>query len=1166
MNTDLTIARTIQLPEVSDYQWLREEILKYIEALGSRLWTDYNVHDPGITIADVLCYAITECGYKLGFSTADLLARVPGDNRKDFFTAREILSNNPTTILDLRKFVIDIPGIQNAWFYKHYYPFETGIVATCSNEYYTDPASGDLLVCKPAFYYECQQPSKAYDVQFDDPGGYLPKYINGLYNVVLQLEESEEFGDLNANVVAWEIEDGGTTFKLKIVFPVVEVAFPAWDYPIEQILSYNNLTSTSITSVSGSGDKRVIDKITFAFDGSASKKIEFTNVPVIIETKGALTNTKIRNSLEQMSATKPSFGIWYTRRLKTILALIRKVHCALHGVRNLCEDYVKYSIVRQQEILLCADIEVEPSADLETILAEIYFRVDNFLAPPVRFYNLLEMYEKGKRTEEIFNGYILNHGFMVDEELKLSDLKTEVHTSDLYHIIMDIPGVRAIKHLQITNYLDGVPMTPGELWCLKLNGAYSLNLSKESTKKIHFFRNGLMFFADREQAELIIRTLQAESSKPKLLNAQNDWPVPSGSYRHLHEYSSVQNDFPDIYKAGRNGVATTDTPERIANVKQLKAFLLFFDQLLVNFYGQLDLARDLLSMDKLVKVPATYASLPVYDKVAGSELPNFSHVQNLIRDFTDTLPPSTDLDNELSYKTLWEAFVGYDNNEFMTHLREIAEDRNTYYERRNLFLDHLIARFAENFGEYSRIFNDMAPPLSDQDLLANFTVIDQGGGTFDFEYYVSGVKVLENIPPSVSGLDNLKALVRRVIINGMSYDNYKIDPLSNFNYVLNDADGNPIARNTDAFPTQQAAEVVIFNTIDALTKLYYSDEESLVIDKQLFLDDYPRLSSERGKAFRYKCCSNGNTPHWPGENTSGLQRRVARLLGIDDPTDRMLLPVERDFQKGMVSGSIRKFRFRKLGANPVLLESKPPHFDNSAYFDVVFKVIEHAVNRTNYHPMPGQSFELRDKQGNVLAIPVVSFATDADRDKFISELVAYFQEEYFREGFHLIEHILLRPVQAGLVTVADVDEGYFGLCNLDEECDCPITDHYSFRITIALPYWPERFRNMSFRAYAERLIRYETPAHILPKICWIGFDDMLELEQRYLEWVTLECQDKPDRDALDLAITNLIKAINNMKNVYPDGVLHDCDNPTDDDAIVLNQSALGTLDDEAAET
>lgn len=1165
MNEDMTIARTRKLPQVSDFNWLREEAMKYIEALGHKIWTDYNVHDPGITIIDVLCYAITECGYKLGFKTEDLLARVPGDIRKDFFTAKEILSNNPTTIIDLRKFVIDLPGLQNAWFYKHYYPFDSSSFPVCSNEYYTDPNTGEMLVCKPAFYFECQLPAKAYDVQFSDPGGYTPKYLNGLYNVVLQLEESEEFGDLNANVVPWVINDGGTEFRVKIVFPVVEVEFPAWDYPIEKILGFNNLSSTVITSISGSGDKRVIDKISFTFDGTASKKIEFTNIPVIIETKGTLSNATIKSNLEQMPANQPSFGVWFTKRLKTILTLIKKVHCALHGVRNLCEDYVKYSIVRQQEILLCADIEVEPSADLETILAEIYFRVDSFLAPPVRFYNLLEMYEKGKRTEDIFNGYVLNHGFIIDEELKLSDLKTEVHTSDLYHIIMAIPGVTAIKHLQITNYLDGAPMTPGELWCLKLNGAYSLNLSKESTNKIHFYRNGLMFFADSEQAELLIKTLQAENSKPKLLNAQNDWPVPRGSYRHLLEYSSVQNDFPDIYKTGRNGIATTDTVTRIAQVKQLKAFLLFFDQLLVNFYGQLDLARDLLSMDKTVSIPATYASLPVYDKAAGSELPNFSHVPNLIRDFTDTLPLSTDFDNELSYKAEWEAFAAYDNNKFMAHLREIVEDRETYYERRNQFLDHLIARFAENFGEYSIISRNMFPPLTDEDLFTSFTIIDLGGNQFDFEYYIGATKVLENIPPSITGADNLKALIRRVILNGMDYDNYVIDPLNNFNYILNDAEGNPLARNITVFPTQQAAEAVIFNTMDALSKLYFREEELMVEDKQLFLDDYPRLSSERGKAFRYKCCSNGSGTGWPGQNISGLQRRVARLLGINDPGDRMLLPVERDFQKGNVSGSTKKFRFRKLGVNPILLESKPPHFDNSEYYDVVFKVIELAVDRDNYYPMPGKTFELRDKQGNVFAIPVINFATLADRDKFITDLVNYFLKEYFQEGFHLIEHILLRPVQAGLVTVTDLEEGYFGLCNLDQDCDCPITDHYSFRITIALPYWPDRFRNMSYRAYAERLIRYETPAHILAKICWIGFDDMLELEKRYLEWVMLECQDKPDRNDLDLAISNLVKIINNMKNIYPDGVLHDCDNPTGDDAIVLNQSALGTFDDEVEE-
>jgi hypothetical protein len=83
----------------------------------------------------------------------------------------------------------------------------------------------------------------------------------------------------------------------------------------------------------------------------------------------------------------------------------------------------------------------------------------------------------------------------------------------------------------------------------------------------------------------------------------------------------------------------------------------------------------------------------------------------------------------------------------------------------------------------------------------------------------------------------------------------------------------------------------------------------------------------------------------------------------------------------------------------------------------------------------------------------------------------------------------------------------------------------------------------------------------MAKICWISFNDMLELEKLYLQWVTLECQDQPNRTTLHNAIRDLIKKINNMKNVYPEGVLHDCDHPSEDDAIVLNLSSLGTLDD-----
>lgn len=1183
MDEKLTIAKTIKLPPASDYTWLQEHAVKYAEALSHKVWTDYNVHDPGITILEVLSWALSEGGYKLGFGMNDILARLPNDTKKDFYTAKQILTNNPTTIIDLRKYCIDIDGIQNAFFHKHYYPLTDTPADTCfadfpdpttganvvckyKGEYYVDDSMHETLVCKPDFFYKCQPNSKAYDIKFTNAAGYLPKRLNGLYNVMLQLEEDEEFGDLNANVIPWVVSSGGVDYKLKIVFPVVELQFPAWDYPIASILDFNNVTSVAITNVTGIGNIRTIQQITFTFDGNPARTIVFNNLKVVIETTGSLANSDIKSELQSMPAGKISFGPWVTRRLFRIISLIKKVYCSLHKVRNLCEDYVKFSIVRQQEILLCTDIEVEPAADLETILAEIYFRIDTFLAPPVRFYNLLEMYNKGLKTEEIFDGYVLNHGFIINDELGLSDLKTEVHTSDLYNIIMSIPGVLSVKHLQITNYLDGEPQTPGELWCLKLNGAYSLNLSKESTKKIHFYRNGLLFFADDEQVELLIKTLQAEHSKPKIINAENDLPVPEGTYRFLDNYSSVQNDFPELYKTGRNGIAAADSAKRVAQVKQLKAFLLFFDQVMVNFFGQMNMAKDLLSMDDTIVLSSTYASMPVYDKGPDSGLPDFYHIQNLIKDFTKTLSPAVDLDNEQGYKTDWIAFAGYDNNSFMTHLRQITESRKIFYKRRNLFLDHLIARFAENFNGYAVITHKMFEPLTDEDLVNNFTIINIGVNTFGFQLNILGIKKLENIPPSITGLDNCKSVIRQVILNGMDYDNYVIDPLNNFRFVVKDTNGAVIARHMDPSLNRQAAEAIIFEIINKLSEIYYKEQVDLVEDKKLFLGDYPRLSSERGKAFTYKCCaSQGMAPGWPGDNISGLQRRVCRLLGINDPSDRLLLPAEKDFTKINVSLSTRKFNFRKNGIGSVLLENPAPNFTDAEYFEKIFKVIESAAIRERYVNTVGNSFELQDKKGNVLAVPLIVFATAADRDNFINDLVAYFLKEYYQEGFHLVEHILLRPVKEGLITEADVNEGYFGLCKLTDDCDCPVTDHYSFRITIALPYWPERFRNMSYRAYAERLIRYETPAHILAKICWIDFKDMLELEKLYLEWRNLECQFRPDRNNLHNAIKKLIKKINNMKNVYPEGVLHDCEHPSEDEAIVLNQSALGTFDDEENE-
>ncbi len=111
-----SIPKSFKPPASQDYEFLRSEGLKHIENLSSDLWTDYNAHDPGITILEALCYAITELGYRCGFDMKDFLHTANGTLVKGqtLYTAKEILTINPLTINDYRKLLVDIDGIHNA--------------------------------------------------------------------------------------------------------------------------------------------------------------------------------------------------------------------------------------------------------------------------------------------------------------------------------------------------------------------------------------------------------------------------------------------------------------------------------------------------------------------------------------------------------------------------------------------------------------------------------------------------------------------------------------------------------------------------------------------------------------------------------------------------------------------------------------------------------------------------------------------------------------------------------------------------------------------------------------------------------------------------------------------------------------------------------------------
>lgn len=105
-----------------DYTFLRQKGIELIQKLAGTTWTDYNAHDPGITILEALCYAITDLGYRLSFRIEDLLAFPSGQENSAvlFPTAGEILTGSPLTLNDYRKLLLDIDigdkrAFKNAW-------------------------------------------------------------------------------------------------------------------------------------------------------------------------------------------------------------------------------------------------------------------------------------------------------------------------------------------------------------------------------------------------------------------------------------------------------------------------------------------------------------------------------------------------------------------------------------------------------------------------------------------------------------------------------------------------------------------------------------------------------------------------------------------------------------------------------------------------------------------------------------------------------------------------------------------------------------------------------------------------------------------------------------------------------------------------------------------
>ncbi|HQI71337.1 MAG TPA: hypothetical protein PLT47_11340, partial [Bacteroidales bacterium] len=160
---DYIIEKNPVKPDALNYQLLRSYGLEYIQKLSSKLWTDHNIHDPGITILEMLCYALTDLGYRTSFDMQDILtpAGKKGPEMKHaFHPAKKIFTSHPVTINDYRKFILDrVPGVRNVWFeiqdQKVYSP-AIGFDTTKKENLFVNQASPGALKLKGLYHVKVE--------------------------------------------------------------------------------------------------------------------------------------------------------------------------------------------------------------------------------------------------------------------------------------------------------------------------------------------------------------------------------------------------------------------------------------------------------------------------------------------------------------------------------------------------------------------------------------------------------------------------------------------------------------------------------------------------------------------------------------------------------------------------------------------------------------------------------------------------------------------------------------------------------------------------------------------------------------------------------------------------------------------------------------------------
>lgn len=284
--------------------------------------------------------------------------------------------------------------------------------------------------------------------------------------------------------------------------------------------------------------------------------------------------------------------------------LIKEIFEAWYERRNLCEDLDYIDVRDVTPCYLDGSVEVSPKSNPADVLAEIYFRCARLVASDIQIEGYDAMLSKGSSLERILRGPACATGYLFEDGFEdIDQIATDIQ---LISALNQINGVVRIRSLMLVD-AKGLPFDRKNHHPMLLFPNFP-----SQDPLIRLFHNGqLVQPTDKlfKHAMEKLRKLEFEYRAFRVgRELREQLPeLPSGTSRELGQYTSIQNDFPNIYGIGPEGLSKELPEEYHQGAEQLKKYLFAPEQVLADSFQTLRMFSEIIS-PKVDHSPTYYST------------------------------------------------------------------------------------------------------------------------------------------------------------------------------------------------------------------------------------------------------------------------------------------------------------------------------------------------------------------------------------------------------------------------------------------------------------------------------------------------------------------------------------------------------------------------------